>query len=134
MPFRPFRSALVASAVVALTLGAAPVATIARSVGADPVSPRVNQITMWGWAVVRQPSTALYAPAAADHGGSYAGAAEVTRAGTGSYVVRLPGLSAESDPQGGVVHVTPIDPTPRHCRVLSWVATGSVDLAISVAC
>jgi hypothetical protein len=132
---RPSTIALLAAASAALALSAVPSATFARSgSGTSRVAPAVNPVTVWGWVVVRQPSTAEYFPAAVDHGNSTGGTVKVIRSGTGFYSIRFNGLTAQSDPQGGTVQITAIGPTPRQCRVEEWSATGSIDLAITVVC
>jgi hypothetical protein len=61
-------------------------------------------------------------------------AVTVSRSGVGLYSIRFNGLTAQSEPQGGVVQVSALGTTPRQCRILQWSATGSIDLAITVAC
>jgi hypothetical protein len=132
--------------LVALSLGlpaAAPVSAAERgsnSVAAVAVSREASaagipgeELTYWGWVVVRKPSES-YVPASADAGNSTGGNVSVSRFTPGSYEIRFNGLTASSYPEGGVTHVSPIATKARSCRVDYTTATGSIDLLIAVKC
>lgn len=71
------------------------------------------------WA--NQPTTASYVPSLFYQGNSRGGTNRIDRQGTGSYLVRLPGLGRPA----GHVQVTAYGGGPERCKVGSWGPNGT---------
>jgi hypothetical protein len=130
------RSSLRATAGVAaaiLTVLALPAVTQAAPPRA--VAPSVTPLSIWAWVVARQPSVASYTPSAVNRGNSSGGTNHVTRSGPGQYEVLLPGVGESNANEGGMVHVTALDPGAHNCAVGEWnPGTPTTDEVVDVAC
>jgi len=73
-----------------------------------------------------------YTPSLTYQHNSSGGTNTITRNGTGSYVVTLPGLGGGGS-VGGIVQVTAYGSGPESCKVSNWHPTPS-DIAVTVLC
>src|SRR5437588_1037230 len=70
----------------------------------------------FGYVFANRPRAASYTPSLPRQYNSKGGLNHVTRTGTGSYTVHLPGLQTG----GGNVKVTPVGSGPNTCKVKTW--------------
>jgi hypothetical protein len=82
-----------------------------------------------GYVWADQPTSANYTPWPAYQFNSTGATNTITRSGTGSYTVRMPGLAANN----GHVQVTAYGYGSTRCKVANWYASGS-DLLVNVQC
>jgi hypothetical protein len=84
----------------------------------------------FGYVRADQSTTASYTPASDLRFNSTGGTNTVTRASTGNYTVRMPGLGARV---GGTVLVTAFGTDSKTCKVVGWSSSGSA-LLITAQC
>lgn len=84
-----------------------------------------------GYVWASSPTAASYTPSTYYQYNSKGGVNTIQRFGTGSYVVKLPGLGSASS--GGTVKVTAYGGAGNRCKVTSWGSSGTAQ-QVSVQC
>jgi hypothetical protein len=85
----------------------------------------------FGYVWADQPTSASYTPSTFYQYNSKGLTNTITRNGTGSYVVKFPGLWRATN--GGTVKVTTYGPVSTRCKVTSWGPSGA-DVFVGVLC